>query len=43
MIVVDDAPAPGTGELKGLAYFGATREDAKRQAVAYLGITAGAN
>jgi hypothetical protein len=43
MIVVDDAPAPGPGELRGTAFFAATREDAKRQAVAYLGITSAAN
>ncbi len=39
MIVGDDAPAPGPGELKRPSFFGATPEEAERQAVAYLGIT----
>ncbi len=39
MIVADDVPAPEPGTLKGLGFFGATPEEAERQAVAYLGIT----
>jgi hypothetical protein len=37
MIVADDAPAPGPGELKGMAFFAATAEEAERAAKAYLG------
>jgi hypothetical protein len=37
MIVADEALPPGSGELKGTAFFGETREEAERQAVAYLG------
>ncbi len=37
MIVGDDAPAPRPGELKGIAFFGATAEEAERAATAYLG------
>ncbi len=37
MIVGDDAPVPGPGGLKGMAFFAATPEEAERAAKAYLG------
>ncbi len=37
MIVGDDVLAPEPGELKGLAFFGGTREQVERDAKAYLG------
>ena len=37
MIVGDDELPPEPGALKGLAFFGATREEAERGAQAYLG------
>lgn len=37
MIVGDDVLAPEPGELKGVAFFGDTREEAERLAKAYLG------
>ncbi len=36
-IVVANAPVPRPGELKGLAFFRATAEEAERGAKAYLG------
>ena len=36
MIVGDDVPAPGPGELKGMAFFAETAEEAERAAKAYL-------
>ena len=43
MIVADEALPPGSGELKGTAFFGETREAAERQAVAYLGMNEAIN
>ena len=37
MILDDQAPAPEPGCLAGLAFFGATPEEAERAAKAYLG------
>ncbi len=36
-IVGDDVLAPEPGELKGVAFFGETPEDAQRLALEYLG------
>ena len=37
MIVADGIQPPQSGELRGLAFFGDTPEEAERQALAYLG------
>ena len=37
MILGDDDLAPEPGQLKGVAFFGATPEGAERDALAYLG------
>jgi len=37
MIVADDAPPPEPGSLTGLAFFGATPEEAEQAAKAYRG------
>ncbi len=37
MILSDDAPQPEPGTLAGLAFFGATPEEAEQAAKAYLG------
>ncbi len=37
MIVGDNVRPPGPGGLKGLAFFGGTREQVERDAKAYLG------
>ncbi|MFI5339826.1 MAG: hypothetical protein ACHQ7N_08305 [Candidatus Methylomirabilales bacterium] len=37
MIVGDDVLVPEAGELKGLAFFGATPEEAEREVLAHLG------
>ncbi len=37
MLVADDALPPGPGDLKGLAFFGETAEEAEQMAKAYLG------
>lgn len=37
MLVADSEAPPEPGALKGLAFLGATREEAERQAKAYLG------
>ena len=37
MLVGDDAPAPGPGELKGMAFFAPTAEAAEEAAKEYLG------
>jgi hypothetical protein len=39
MSVVEDVPPPEPGTLKGLAFFGGTREEAEREAKAYLGLS----
>ncbi len=39
MIVGDDVLPPEPGELKGLAFFGNTPEEAEREAEAYLGMS----
>ena len=36
MLVADNEAPPEPGALKGLAFFGATREEAEREAKAYL-------
>ncbi len=36
MLVADGEPAPAPGTLKGIALFGATPEEAEREAKAYL-------
>ncbi len=38
MIVADEALPPGPGELKGMAFFGNSVEEAEQQARAYLGM-----
>ncbi len=37
MLLADEEPPPDPGTVKGLAFFGATPEDAERAAKAYLG------
>ncbi len=37
MVVADDERPPDPGSLEGLAFFGATPEEAERGAKAYLG------
>ncbi len=37
MIMGDDVSAPGPGELKGVAFFGDTLEEAEGEALEYLG------
>jgi hypothetical protein len=37
MVVADEALPPGPGELKGMAFFAPTAEEAERVAKAYLG------
>jgi hypothetical protein len=37
MIVGDDDLAPEPGQLKGVAFFGASREETEREAKGYLG------
>lgn len=37
MLIGDDVLPPEPGTLKGLGFFGATPEEAERQALAYLG------
>jgi hypothetical protein len=39
MIPGNDVPSPGPGELKGLAFFAATREEAEREALVYVGLS----
>jgi hypothetical protein len=39
MIVGDDVAPPEAGTLTGLTFFGATPEDAEREAKAYLGLS----
>jgi hypothetical protein len=39
ILVADDALPPVSGDLKGLAFFGANPEEADRQATAYLGVS----
>jgi hypothetical protein len=39
MLVGEDVPAPGPGTVTGLTFFGATPEDAEREAKAYLGLS----
>ncbi len=36
MIVAEGEQPPASGQLKGLAFFGMTPEEAERQALAYL-------
>ncbi len=43
MIVGDDVLAPGPGELKGVAFFAPTPEEAEGGGVAYLGQSESAN
>ncbi len=43
MIVGDDVLPPGPDELKGMAFFAATPEEAEREAKAYLGLSEPAN
>ncbi len=43
MPVAGVAPPPEPGRLKGLAFFGATAEEAEREAKAYLGASEPAN
>lgn len=38
MLVGDDAPPPESGTVTGLTFFGATPEEAEREAKAYLGL-----
>jgi len=37
MLVGEEELPPVPGQLKGLAFFGVTRDEAEREAVAYLG------
>ncbi len=39
VLVADDAPLSERGTLKGLAFFGATPDEAERVAKAYLGLS----
>ena len=39
MLVGVDVPPPDPGTRIGLTFFGATREDAEREAKAYLGLS----
>jgi len=43
MIVADDAPPPEPGTVKGLAFFGATPEEAEHVAKMYPGCAEPAN
>ncbi len=38
MIVGDEVPPPDPGTVTGLTFFGATPEEAEREAKAYLGL-----
>ena len=37
LLVADGELPPEVGQLKGLAFFGVTREEAEREALAYVG------
>ena len=39
LLVADEEPPPGPGIVKGLAFFGAIREEAEQAAKAYLGLS----
>lgn len=39
MILGADVPPPGLGELKGLVFFAAAREEAEREALEYVGLS----
>jgi hypothetical protein len=39
MLLADEEPPPEPGELKGLAFFGETPQEAEKQAKAYLGMS----
>ncbi len=43
MLVADGVLPPEPGTLKGLAFFGATAEEAEREAKRYLGLSEVAN
>ena len=43
MILGDTVPPPVSGEVKGLAFFGDTAEEAEERAKAYLGMAEPAN
>jgi hypothetical protein len=43
MIVGEDELPPAPSQLKGIAFFGATREGAEREALVYLGASEPAN
>jgi hypothetical protein len=43
MILADEEQPPEPGQLKGLAFFGATSKEAEREALAYLGCSEPAN
>ena len=40
MILRDDDPPPGVEELRGIAFFGDTPEEAEQEALDYLGMYA---
>lgn len=43
MILQDDDPPPSSEELKGIAFFGDTPEEAEQEALEYLGMCAERN
>ena len=43
MILRDDDPPPGSEDLRGIAFFGDTPEEAEQEALEYLGICAERN